>query len=224
MKIEEMRSAKQLCNFLSTQYFTVKPDSIEAGIGREVKHLMLEDPNAPPLVQFLAGLDIDGADLANTHHYWQQRDLIQEHQLRYRISSIENELVDWKGEKFYQPRHQDPLVVMPQDEAILKRQKSRIVDYFISFVSRHCLPLVQDRGEAEERDVSLEEFTQTASTFAIAELWSESIDEEVWWSFESRRLYCYQSDWSIKLCDSLEEDSRAAYFSAATRFVVNPEP
>lgn len=221
----KLKTARQLEDFLTTTRINMiknkNPDSERAKIGREVKHLLLEDPEVDKNTQAIAMFDNDGTFLSGMVDYWDLRDAIHFYQRRENISSIAFSDGGFKGENFYFPDHCGQLLEMPQDLAIMARHKDRVVAYFLDFVKRYNLPLFQEVWENNEswyEDASPDQILHKAFQCNTAML-TYCLDNQPAKDKNGTILF-YYSKYGLRVNIGLGDDSQSFYFEAYTQLTV----
>jgi hypothetical protein len=226
-----LRNAKQLGDFLSRSQIAsmnISPESDDARIYREVKHICLEDEATPPLGQFLASIDRDGTGIAGIMQYWTLRDRVEEYQVKNNISSISWDTVNWKDEIFRYPSHNTQLVAMPQDSKIVNRHFWKTVSFYRSFVAQWHLPLFKDDGDYD-KDSTLQEFDGLAKEIfnpkAYCELTGGDRHCPVYHYDPKGKglgsVAYYKTEYCLSMHSGFGDDCNAHYFSASTRLLVS---
>lgn len=217
------KSAKEL-NKLLIQLSLESIDLYEGKqhLGGEIRHLALEDADAPPLAKILASFDSSGGAILSCLRYWDLREKIQKFQQENNISSIYFKETKWKGEIFRFPTTCDQLAVMPQDLAIVSRFKMRVASCFMNFLKRHNIPLHQEKydEEGEWNEIVTEEiFWDAVKSAQWAWLGCGQVDQPVYDS-ESRAVAYYFSSYSIYLCDGIGVDFNSTRFEGYTSLTI----
>jgi hypothetical protein len=223
-------NAKHLGELLSQAQnaaLNINPESDEARIYREVKHICLEDASVPPLGKFLASIDKDGSGLAGIMQYWDFRDEIEKYQVENNISSISWEAVEWKGEIFRYPSHNTQLTPMPQDPKIVNRHFWKTFLFYRSFVERWHLPLFKDDGDYD-KDSSLTELDALATAIfnpnAYCELSGGDRHIPVYHYDPKGKglgsVAYYKTEYGLSMHSGFGDDCNGHYFSASTRLAI----
>lgn len=120
-----------------------------SAVGNYIKTQTENDPDAPPVAKLLCALGNPDQVLA-VSRYWQFRDEVKEFQLANNISAVLWEDRTWLGDKITYPQFFDQLELMPQDRRLLRRWKTRTINKYLDFLSRHNLPLNLDQTDDDD--------------------------------------------------------------------------
>ena len=236
LHFNNLRTAKQLSEVLSQAQIaalSISPESDEAKIYREVKHLCLEDEATPPLAKFLASIDKDGSGIAGIIQYWDLRDKVEEYQVKNNISSISWKIVGWKGEIFRYPSHNSQLNAMPQDTKIVNRHFHKVLSFYKSFVERWHLPLFKDDDDYE-KDSSLQELADCAKEIFNPNAYCEMSGGDRHYpvhycepeyegskNLVTKSIAYYEVEYRLSIHSGFGDDCDGHYFSASTRLDVS---
>ena len=221
----KLKTARQLEDFLTTTRINMvknkNPNSEQAKIGREVKHLLLEDPDVDKGTQAIAMFDTDGTFLSDMVNYWDLRDAIHFYQRCENISSIAFVNQKYKGEDFFFPDSMGQLLEMPQDLPIMARHKDRVVAYFLDFVKRYNLPLFQEVWENNEswyEDATPDQILYKAFQCNNAILRGCYEDHPA--KDREGNIIFYYSEYVLILSDGIGDEAKSFYFEAYTQVTV----
>lgn len=207
MKNQLPKSAKQLSQIL-LDYRTnlVKNGTVSDinGTSELAAKLSIDDPNAPPLAKFLAGIN-GGKGIMSCHYYWDFRDAVQEFQVANNISSVEWKTVTWKGEKLRYPTICDQLQCMEQDIPICAKYKNKVTAKYLDFVSRWNLPIFLGDNDGYYSPSNAETVLAEASKYQWAQLWRGSDCFPVH-SMETRKVLFYVAEYGISFNSGDAED------------------
>jgi len=218
------KSAKELSKILTEYQF----NSISGGIfdltetGKSLATAAKSDDNAPPLAKLLAALDCSGNGITSVLAYWKFRDQIRDFQVQNNISSVLWETEDWNGSIIRFPSPESQLQFMPQDLAILRRNKKRVLDQFCQFADKSGLNWVVDDEEDYCSSVPLK-------TLTIAEIKDMAIGFDYvtlshWKEHpvkcgDTMKILYWEKNYSLWLCMAPNEDGteKLVHISASVK-------
>ena len=131
----QCKSAKELSRLLMDYQINFTSGGVfdPFRIGEHLVVAAQSDENAPPLAKLLSAMDSSGNGIMGVLAYWKLRDQVRDFQVKNNISSVLWDEEDWNGTIFRFPTTESQLQFMPQDLAILRRHKQRVLQQWASF-------------------------------------------------------------------------------------------
>ncbi len=161
---------QELCDYRERLRFGGVADF--QGIGEEMAKKAREYEGKYPLINFLGEL---GAPACMTScSYWKFRYEIQTYQVKFNVSSVIFQTVEWDGKIIRYPECADQLITMPQDKQIVMRYKDKIVNWFTDlaevYVEQEGYEILSETEEESWEPITLEDISNLSSEFEWATL------------------------------------------------------
>ena len=125
-----------------------------------------------PLINFLGVLGAH--DCMTTCSYWKFSEQIQTYQVKFNVSSVIFQTVEWDGKIIRYPECATQLITMPQDKQIVMRYKDKIVNWFTDFAEVYAeqegYEILTETEEEIWEPITLEDISNLSREFEWATL------------------------------------------------------